>query len=219
MVTMGPVCLMKLTRIWKLIRTLAFFLDFFPSSFRPLEAEIDRLCTWWPWDQWALVLWQCAGVLLQYCCVRASHLWVINGWNLLEFSFQKFAGWVGGHFDYSVSPGPPFWVSDMEAEIGCLCTWWPWWPWDQCIWWNWPELIDLSINIMSVSWQRVIFCLLSALKSFRWVVVTWDYSFSSAPSLTELRAGAELDNWSQRNKFLNKEVKLWTVVSIQNCWL
>ena len=32
-------------------------------------------------------------------------------------------------------------------------------------------VIDLSINIMSVSWQRAIFCLLSALKSFRWVPV------------------------------------------------
>ena len=29
-------------------------------------------------------------------------------------------------------------------------------------------VIDLSLNIMSVSWQRVIFCLLSALKSFQW---------------------------------------------------
>ena len=52
LVTMGPVCLTKLTRKWKLVRTLGFFLDFFPSSFRPLEAEIARLCTWWPWDLW-----------------------------------------------------------------------------------------------------------------------------------------------------------------------
>ena len=29
MVTMGPVCLMKFTRKWKLVRTLGFFLDFF----------------------------------------------------------------------------------------------------------------------------------------------------------------------------------------------
>ena len=31
MVTMGPVCLMKLTRKQKLVRTLGFFLDFFPQ--------------------------------------------------------------------------------------------------------------------------------------------------------------------------------------------
>ena len=31
MVTMGPVCLMKLTRKWKLVRTHVFFLDFFPQ--------------------------------------------------------------------------------------------------------------------------------------------------------------------------------------------
>ena len=57
MVTMGPVCLMKLTRNWKLIRTLGFFLDFFPSSFQPLEAEIARLCAWWPWWPWDQCVW------------------------------------------------------------------------------------------------------------------------------------------------------------------
>ena len=31
MVTMGPVCLMKLTRKRKLVRTLDFLLDFFPQ--------------------------------------------------------------------------------------------------------------------------------------------------------------------------------------------
>ena len=40
MVTMGPVCMMKLTRKQKLIRAPGFFLDFSPSSFRPLKAEI-----------------------------------------------------------------------------------------------------------------------------------------------------------------------------------
>ena len=87
MVTMGPVCLMKLTRKWKLVRTLVFFLDFF----------LQLISTSGSWDRppvylvtmgpVALDLWQCAGVLLQYCYVRPSHLWVINGWNLLKFSF------------------------------------------------------------------------------------------------------------------------------------
>ena len=35
----------------KVVLNHRFFLRFFfPSSFRPLEAEIARLCTWWPWD-------------------------------------------------------------------------------------------------------------------------------------------------------------------------
>ena len=89
---------------------------------------------------------------------------------LPSISFEKFQ--VGGewwwvvHWDYSISSAPFL----TELKLWELSF-------EQRRW-----VIDLSLNIMRVRWQRVIFCLLSALKSFGWWwVVHWDYNVSSAP--------------------------------------
>ena len=69
---------------------------------------------------------------------------------------------------------------------------------------------------MSVSWQRVIFCLLLALESFQWVV-HWDYIVSSAPFLTDLRLWElNLEIWAERSRS-----RAWQYLNLRNVpqWL
>ena len=103
LVTMGPLCLMKLTRKWKLIRTLGFFLDFFPQL----------ISTTGSWDRLPVHLVTMV-TMGPVCLMKLTRK-------------QKLVRTLGFFLDYFPSSFRP-----LEAEIGCLCTWWPWWPWDQC---------------------------------------------------------------------------------------
>ena len=98
MVTMGPVCLMKLTRKRKLIRTLGFFLDLDTrvktcgDHVTSVSDEIDEI----------MKVGQNTWFFLRFFPPAHFHHWQ------LRKQLLKVCWWVGGTFDYSVSPGPYF---------------------------------------------------------------------------------------------------------------
>ena len=57
------------------------------------------------------VCWSVVTILLCQGKSSLSDKWLKS----LEIQLLKVSGWVGGHFDYSVSPGPSFSVSDIEC--------------------------------------------------------------------------------------------------------
>ena len=165
MVTMGPVCVMKLTRKQKFIRTLGFVLNFFPQ-FISCTGSWDRL----PVHILTLV------TMGPVCLMKLTSKW----------KFVRTLGFFLDFFPQLISTTgswdrlPVHLVTMVTMGTVCLM---------KLTRINWPEHKHYECELTESDF-------LPSISSEKFRVVPWDYSFSSAPSLTELRAGAELDNKS-----------------------
>ena len=111
MVTMGPVCLMKLTRKYKLIRTLGFFFDFFPQL----------ISTTGSWDKLPVHL----ATMVTMGPMWVDHL-IIVSLQVLPFEFLtlnvEYWAWLAyGHWPgHWPGPWPGPWPNPTPLVVGGL---------------------------------------------------------------------------------------------------